>query len=83
MSHSGIAMGRSDGGTEGGAEPAALSPHAWRYNLRDYGGYSTASGDRQRRGLLLRSGQLDEAFARSILQLRKPDRLASAGCRAR
>ncbi|HMO67720.1 MAG TPA: tyrosine-protein phosphatase [Novosphingobium sp.] len=39
-----------------------LSPHAARYNLRDYGGYAVASGGRVRQGLLLRSGQLDDAL---------------------
>jgi protein-tyrosine phosphatase len=37
----------------------SLSLNAGRYNLRDYGGYRAASGGRLRRGVLLRSGELD------------------------
>lgn len=40
-----------------------LSVQAPRYNLRDYGGYATASGGLLRRGFLLRSGQLDDVAA--------------------
>ena len=38
------------------------TPHAARYNLRDYGGYAARDGARLRRGVLLRSAQLDGAL---------------------
>jgi protein-tyrosine phosphatase len=50
---------------QGGNRGAALdrTPHAARYNLRDYGGYRTTDGSLLKTGVLFRSGQLDHAAA--------------------
>lgn len=67
--------------------------NAARYNLRDYGGYATRSGGRLRRGVLLRSGQLDHVGVDehsllqrlgvgSIVDLRGPAELGEGGSSA-
>lgn len=58
-----MTLGQSN--DEGGSTGAALdhTPHAARYNLRDYGGYRTTDGSRLKTGMLFRSGQLDHAAA--------------------
>ncbi len=46
--------------TTSAADPVSAATLIHRYNLRDYGGYPARGGTRLKRGVLLRSGQLDE-----------------------